>query len=274
MVKTRLTKDRGGNLTSEEAAEFYRCCLLDTADLAMLALSDLDDQNLRERADDPSAPLRIYDFFISTTPEDSLDRMRAIFATEDTWDRPISYLCDHGASFDGHFNDAFQQLFDQGYDTVVVIGGDQPTMTREHISEAFQWLDYFARTHEQGYGFVQAPCQESGVSLVGRTRSTPVFAEGVFYNMTGRPAIDGYVEMLQQYKIPNALLHSIADVDNDSDLAHTISCVNAMAEASLYQTGLFVPLRVLEWIERMGLQASSPPNEDRDPREHIDVAVD
>ena len=271
MVKTRLTEGRGGVLTNEEAAELYRCCLLDVTDLSMLALNDLENENNVERTRDSDAPTRIYDFVISTTPEESVDLMRSLFEGEGGWDRPIRYFCDKGASFDEHFNDAFAQLFEDGYDNVVAIGGDHPTISREHISDAFKWLDYFSKLNDSGFGFVQAPCQESGVSLIGKTRSTPVFADNVFYNMQGRPAIDGYVEILKQLEIPNAFLHSISDIDNDADLAHAISCINAIAEASLYQTGLFVPLRVLEWMDRMGLKASSPPNENHDPRDDIDT---
>ena len=270
MVKTRLTKGRGGVLTEGEAAELYRRCLLDITDLSMLSLADLEYENQVERSTDQSKPKRTYDYIISTTPEESVSMMRALFEGEGDWGRPIQYFCDKGASFDEHFNDAFTQLFNDGYDNVVAIGGDHPTITREHITEAFKWLDCFSRIGS-GAGFVQAPCQESGVSLVGKTKATPPFDDDIFYNEMGRPAIDGYIEMLRKFDIPNAFLHSISDIDSDVDLAHAISCINAMAEASRYQTGLFVPLRVLEWMDQIGLQASSPPNENRDPRELIDI---
>jgi glycosyltransferase A (GT-A) superfamily protein (DUF2064 family) len=272
LVKTRLTRGRGGALNEEEAAEFFKCCILDITELSMLALDDLEQANWEERENVPLAPIRSYDFVVSTTPRENLDVMRHVFE-EGSWDRAVHFICDQGASFDEHFDDAFGQLFDKGYDNIVAIGADHPIMTREHIVDAFQWLNYFQGTSEYGYGFVQAACQESGVSIIGKTKTTPMSARGVFYNTSGRPALDAYTEALRGQNIPNAFLSPVADVDRDSDLAHAISCINAMAEAAPYQTELFIPKRVLAWFDRMGLQATSPPNDEHDPRQYIDRAT-
>lgn len=271
LVKTRLTKGRGGVLTEEEAAEFFKCCILDITDLAMIAISDLEQLNFSDRFTDPLVPERSYDFFVSTTPQESIDVMRQVFEGEDEWPHPIQYLHDEGSSFDEHFDDAFGQLFSRGYDNVVAIGGDHPTMTRDHIVSAFRWLDHLAALDERGYGFVQAPCQEGGVSIVGQTKATPINSKGVYYNPHGRPVLAAYREALSDGDIPNALLSSVSDVDKDSDLAHAIACVNVMADASFYQTELFVPRRVLEWFDTMGLESTSPPNDEHDPRQYIDV---
>ena len=53
------------------------------------------------------------------------------------------------------------------------------------------------------------------------------------------------------------------------DLAHAISCAKAIAEASKYQD-LFVPHRMLTWIEFMGIRATTPPNDNHDPRDYLD----
>jgi glycosyltransferase A (GT-A) superfamily protein (DUF2064 family) len=276
LVKTRLTKGRGGALTDEQAAEFFRRSLLDVSDLAMLALDDLDDPDAQEifdadlYDDADSAVESRYDFFISTTSEADIELLRAIYAEDGPWPRAINYIIDEGASFDEHFDSAFRQLFERGYDKVVAIGGDMPTLPREHITDAFDWLEYLAESNSEGHAFVMAPCQQSGVSLVAMTRTTPMDAQGVYYNMTGRPALDAYALKLQELDIPCAYLSPVSDVDEDHDLAHAISCLNAIAEATRYQPEIYLARRVLEWIDDLGLRASAPPNENHDPRNYID----
>ena len=43
----------------------------------------------------------------------------------------------------------------------------------------------------------------------------------------------------------------------------------AIEEASPAQ-GLFVPQRVIDWIDFMGFKVTTPPNENHDPRQYID----
>jgi glycosyltransferase A (GT-A) superfamily protein (DUF2064 family) len=272
LVKTRLTKERGGNLSPEQAAEFFTCSLFDVTDLVMVALEDLESANEDERAADPQTPRRLYDFFISTTPASSVEVMQRLFEAEGGWPRPIQFLYDRGASFDDHFDDAFHQLFEKGYDNVLAVGGDMPALPREHVVEGFQWLDCLAKQSPNGAALVLAPCQQSGVSVVGQTKTTPLDSQGVYYNLDGTPALDAYTKKLQLVDIPLAYLSPVSDVDGDSDLAHAISCLNAIAEATRYQPGIYLARRVLEWIDRMGLRATAPPNEDHDPRNYIDTA--
>jgi glycosyltransferase A (GT-A) superfamily protein (DUF2064 family) len=271
MVKTRLTKERGGNLTPEAAAEFFKRSMLDVADLVMVALDDLDEINASERAANPEAPLRTYDFYVSTTPASSVEKMQAVFAEEDCWPRAIHVICDKGASFDDHFDDAFQQLFALGYLNVLSVGGDMPTLPREHVVDGFLWLDRLASQSADGSAIVLAPCQQSGVSVVGLTATTPINNQGIYYNLTGTPALDGYTLKLQEVDVPSAYLTPVSDVDGDNDLAHAISCLGAIAEATRYQPHIYLARRVLEWIDQRGLVATAPPNDEHDPRNYIDI---
>lgn len=273
LVKTRLTEARGGSLTNEEAAEFFSCSVRDVAEVCMLAFDDLEQENALQRQADPSVPEKEYDFFVSTISESAVEMVEKMFNEDGEWPRKITYIVDNGASFDEHFDDAFDQIFKRGYDSIVAVGGDMPLLPRSHISEAFQWLDILSREDAHGYAFVQAPCQQSGVSLVGKTKETPISAGGVYYNRTGLPALDAYTDKLRELRIPNVFLNPVSDIDNDNDLAHAISCLNAVAEASFYQTDIFLARRVLEWVDRMGLQVEAPPNDEHDPRQYIDVAV-
>lgn len=270
MVKTRLTRENNGILSPEQAAEFFKRSLYDVSELSMHALMELQRQNDALVAEDPAADRVTYDFFVSTTPANNVELMRDTYDAIGPWPLEIQYLTDKGATFDDHFDDAFTQLFERGYEHVVSVGGDIPTMPKSHIIQAFQWLDYF---QSQGTpGFVQAPCQECGTSLVGFSADTPMDHQNVYYNLDGRAALDGYMEKLEERGVPSAYLSPVADIDEKTDLAHAISCMRAIAIAARSQTDLFVPQRVLDWVDYMGIRVSTPPNDEHDPRQYIDEA--
>lgn len=271
VVKTRMTTEYGGFLTMEQAAGFYRSCFYDVCKLGMEALMELQAENDAKVQADPSADKVTYDFFCSSTPADSVEKMKEVFAVIPDWPMEVHHIVDTGSSFDEHFNDACKQLFDLGYESFVAIGGDVPTMPKNHIKQGFHWLAYFQSIGKPG--FVYAPCQECGTSLVGYSHNTPIDHTGVYYNMDGRPALDGYLEKVKESDIPSAYFDPVADIDEVTDLAHAISCAKSIAEAAKYQD-LFVPERMLRWVEFMGIRVSTPPNDNHDPRDYIDGKED
>ncbi len=268
MVKTRLTQKRGGFMTDEQAAEFFKLCLYDVCELSMHALIEMQRENDALVAADPSADKISYDFFVSTTPAENLELMRQTFDAIGPWPMEIHYMTDAGPTFDDHFDDAIAQIFAQGYEHIVAISGDIPTLPKSHLKQAFQWLDYFHATGKPG--FVMAPCQECGTSLIGQSFDTPIDNQGVYYNMDGVPALDGYMAKIEEKDIPVAYFSPVADIDEATDLAHAISCMKAIRKAAEMQQDLFVPNRVLLWCDMMGIQVSTPPNEEHDPRQYID----
>lgn len=267
-VKTRLTEARGGFLTDKQAADFFKLCLFDVSEAAMHALLELQYRNDELCRNDEDAIKTTYDFFLSTTPASNLDLMKETFESLGKWPMEIHFITDKGATFDDHFDDAFAQIFNMGYESIVSVGGDIPTMPKSHITQAFEWLEYFQSLGTPG--FVQAPCQECGTSLVGFSYNTPIDHQGVYYNMDGVPALDAYVEKLTEKDIPSAYFSPVADIDERTDLAHAISCMRAIEQAAKYQSDLFVPKRVLTWVSLMGITVSTPPNEEHDPRQYID----
>lgn len=269
LVKTRLTQKFGGILTDEQAADFFTRCLFDVCEASMHTLLELQAANDALCEADPSADKITYDFFISTTPASNLPLMQETFNALGAWPMEIHYITDAGATFDDHFDDAFAQIFAQGYEHIVSVGGDIPTMPKSHVTQAFQWLDYF---HDQGTpGFVVAPCQECGTSLVGFSHDTDLDHQGVYYNLNGVPALDAYMAKTAEKNIPVAYFSPIADIDEATDLAHALSCMRAIEQAARTQPTLFVPRRVLDWCDFMGIRAHTPPNEEHDPRQYIDA---
>lgn len=269
MVKTRLTTERGGFLTEEEAAEFFKRSLYDVSELCMRALLELQTENDELVARNPEETAITYDFFVSTTPAENVDLMKQTYDEIGPWPMEIRYLADKGKTFDDHFDDAFSQIFSLGYESVVSVGGDIPTMPKSHILQAFAWLDYFQSLGTPG--FVQAPCQECGTSLVGFSYNTPIDNQGVYYNLKGKAALDTYVEKLRDNDIPSAYLSPVSDIDERADLAHAISCIRAIAQAAPSQPGIYVPQRVLDWIDYKGFRVATPPNSEHDPRQYIDA---
>ncbi len=267
VTKTRLTEARGGILTPVESAEFYQATLLDVTEMCFQALAELNQQAEAE-ANDPERDR--YDLVVSCSPEADVQRLQALFDSHGPWPAEITYIVDRGKNFDEHFDDAFQQLFDRGYHAVVSVGGDLPTMPVNHLVQAFQWLDYFDSFSDRG-GFVQAPCQECGVSLVGYTAGTPMDSVGVFYNLHGVPALDAYVLKAEEKGVPFASLSPVADVDTVGDLAHSISLLKALAYSVQFQPGTHLARRTLDWINKTGIVISTPPNPEHDPRENIDA---
>lgn len=269
MVKTRLTIEHGGFMTPAIAAEFFRRCLYDVSEACMHALIELQRENDALVAADPTATKITYDFFVSTTPAENMEKMKETFDAIGPWPMEIHYLTDKGATFDDHFDDACGQIFDMGYESLVSVGGDIPTLPKSHITQAFQWLEYF-RTAVGKPGFVVAPCQECGTSLIGYSYDTPLNHQGIYYNLDGRPALDGYMEKVREKDIPTAYFAPIADIDESTDLAHALSCLKAIKEAAKFQSDLFVANRVLEYCDFLGVRVSTPPNEEHDPRQYID----
>lgn len=269
LVKTRLTTEREGMFSELQAATLYRRMMLDVLECAMQALDRLEEQNKREREADPDVVEQTYQVFVSTTPESSVAQMEELFEEEGPWPRPITVILDKGKVFDDHFDDSFNQVFDAGCGTCVALGGDLPILPRQHIIDAFNWLHHFQQKYPKG-GMVLTPCQASGTSLVGYTRDCGMNHQTVYYNQTGRPALQAYIDKARELGgIHTALLQTVPDVDTMEDFSHVVSFINALEMVQDDQDE-FLPRRTLEFIRAMGLEVTTPPNRNFDNRDLID----
>ncbi len=263
-TKTRLTKERGGILTPQEAADLYEATLLDVAEISARALQECREQKAVNGHEPDS-----FDFVVSCSPETAPDQLNRLFSRAGFGSSAVRYIVDRGSSFDEHFNDAFRQLFALGYHSVVVIGGDLPTIRPYHIKTAFDWLAYL---ESSGLGaLVLSPCQDCGVSLVGMTAGTPIDFTGVFYNREGVSALEEIVSLCALAQIPLAMFDQISDIDTAGDLAHSITLLGCMAYAGQFQMDLAIPRRTFEWVQRTGIVVTTPPNANHDPREKVDA---
>jgi hypothetical protein len=93
---------------------------------------------------------------------------------------------------------------------------------------------------------------------------------GVFYNPQGTAALEAVIDIAAARGVPTTVLEALPDVDNTEDLAHTIAVIKAMAYATSYQPGIFLPRRTQTWIEENRLVVRTPPNTEHDPRGDVD----
>ena len=272
-VKTRLTPLKDGYFDPEVASALYHCMLFDVVECCCDALRDLERADLERAALEGTCermPVRDeYTLFISAPGQAGEDGMRALFEESGTWPREIVFIHDDGASFDEHYNDAFAQVWERGFDTVLSMGCDMPALRRSIITEGFE------RLHElcgrAGGGIVLAPDQEMGVSIVGWTRETAFDHTGVFYNRDGLTVLPAYIQKAARLGLPALYLPDVPDVDTIADLNHNVTLVQALEYCAKFQDDLTPPHRTAQALREMGYtDIRVMPNDLFDDRSGID----
>ena len=255
LVKTRLTAERGGMFTPEDAMLLYRAMLLDVCAVCLAAFENLGVSDA-------------YELVISVAPASNLEAMRELILGEFGPDAPIEFITDAGASFDEHYNDAFEKCWEAGADSILSMGADMPALTVDDVVRGFEALR--ALQDAESPGIVLSPDQEMGVSIVGWTRDTAFDHTGVFYNPTGLTVLPAYIEKAAQAGLPALWLPPVPDVDTMTDLMHNITLVNALDYCCQFDGGV-APVHTLEVLRDLGCdEVRIPPNDLMDPREAID----
>ena len=262
-VKTRLTTLKDGVFAPEVASGLYHCMLFDVVEIMCAALSDLEAASEHDDVRD------VYELVISTAPASNLEAMRKLFSDAGTWPRELVFITDSGASFDEHYNDAFDQCWDRGADCILSMGADMPALTKADIRLGFEQLHRLDAM--EGGGIVLAPDQEMGVSTIGWTRATDFTHTGVFYNAEGLTVLPAYIAKAREKNLPALWLPPIPDVDTMRDLMHTITLVEALNYCAK-SDDICPPWRTADALAQMGWnEVRVPPNDLFDPREEIDT---
>lgn len=268
LVKTRLSTLKDGVFTPEVAAALYHCMLFDVAEICCAAMDDLEARAAKFATQDQGVR-EVYELVISTTPASNVEIMRALFAKSGVWPRPITFIADEGASFDEHYNHAFQQAFDGGADVVLSMGADMPALTKADIIAGFDALHRLDGV--EGGGIVLAPDQEMGISVIGWTRDTDFSHAGVFYNSEGMTVLTAYIDKARSCNLPALYLPPIPDVDTMADLMHAVTVVDALNYCAQFDD-IVPPWRTADALQQMGWnEVRVPPNDLHDPREEIDL---
>lgn len=267
LVKTRLTSERGGMFTAEDASRLYEAMLLDVVAACLAAF----DACTRRLASEGTADA--YELVVSTAPAANADAMRTLLEREfgpleGDVTFPIRVITDAGASFDEHYNDAFEQCWDAGADCILSMGADMPALAVDDVVRGFAALHELE--HMDRGGIVLAPDQEMGVSIVGWTRGTDFDHDGVFYNPSGLTVLPAYVDKARAANLPAIYLPPVPDVDTMADLMHNITLVDALDYCTRFDGG-HAPQRTLAMLRELGCdEVRVPPNDLMDPRDVID----
>ena len=255
-VKTRLTEEKGGILTPEEAKEFYQASLLDVLDSCIEA--------------------NCCDIYICHNRDGDTDYLEKIVATLSKPEAIKEIFVDEGKTFDHGMQYAADYILQNGgenrlADSVIIIGGDIPVFQPAALRDAVKKLEMLASSAEGlecakkangfkcriGAGLVESVDQEGGFNLIGYTYTTPFDFNGVFYNRHGFTALDMVAQKAAEKNIPFSIVEMIPDVDLPGDLASLIPHMNTLRLAAKYDSGIKLPRRTDEFLVNMGLVTSA-----------------
>lgn len=268
LVKTRLTRERGGILTPEQAAEFFRRSLYDVSELSMHALIELQRENDAAVAADPTAEAVTYDFYVSTTPADNVELMRETYEAIGRG---------HGGALPDRCGRHLRRPLRRRLLAAVRlglrcggVGGRRPFPRCRRATSPRPSSGSTTSAPSARPVSCRRPCQECGTSLVGWCAETPMDNQGVYYNTGGKAALDAYVEKLKATGRPPRRTCRRWPMWTRGAIWPTPSRACAPSRRRPRHQGLFVPRRVLNWIDFLGLKVTTPPNENHDPRQYID----
>jgi rSAM/selenodomain-associated transferase 1 len=138
------------------------------------------------------------------TPPDCEAEIRAVTPF------PAVFLPQRGAALGERMRDGARDLLTSGFDAVLLIGSDLPTLPATHVTAAFEML---RRPSEV---LVLGPADDGGYYLIGLTESRPELFEGIPW---GTPLVlQRTREAADALGIPVELLPRWYDVDSPSDL--------------------------------------------------------
>lgn len=109
-------------------------------------------------------------------------------------------------------SNAFEQLFNKGYERVVIIGSDCYELTQEIIEEAFQIL--------KNKEVVIGPAKDGGYYLLGLTQFIPQLFSGVKWST--EEVFPATVKALDRLGISHAITPVLSDIDVYEDLPNKL----------------------------------------------------
>jgi rSAM/selenodomain-associated transferase 1 len=183
-VKTRLCPP----LSPETATELYRCFLLDSVARACALVA--------------------VDVYLAFTPVGSESHFRQLLPF------PVRYVSQRGASLGEREAHVFADLLQAGYEQVVIVGSDIPTLPVAHLQQAFALL------MDSRHDVVIGPSEDGGYYLLGARRLHPVLFENIHWST---PTV--FAETVAQARRAGLTMAQVPawyDVDENDDLRKLI----------------------------------------------------
>jgi glycosyltransferase A (GT-A) superfamily protein (DUF2064 family) len=255
-TKTRLTIDKGGIFTPEEAAAFYTASLLDVIDSCVAS--------------------GCCDLYICQNESGAQDYLQQLIESTSNPQAIREIFKDHGGTFDQGMQYAFDYILkdrEKGRlaDSAIIVGGDNPAIQPATLREAVRKLEamasgekalacarkYTQTQPETGAAMIESIDQEGGFNLIGYTYSTPFSFDGVFYNQDGITALDMIALKAAERQIPISIVEMITDVDLPTDLASFLPTLNTLELAAQYDETVVVPKRTMKFLKDLGLKTTA-----------------
>ena len=201
-VKTRLCPP----LSYREAAELYRCFLLDK----------IAQVNTLQRA----APV------VSYSPDDS----RPLF--EDLTPPHFMLIPQHGDDLGARLLFTFDRLFRQGFTQVIVIDSDTPTLPTAYLEQALMLIA------ERVNDVVLGPTEDSGYYLIGLRQSHRELFEQMPWSTS--QVFPETRRRSEQYGLTVACTEYWYDVDTPEDLSRLRESLDQIQDGLARQTRQFL----------------------------------
>lgn len=201
-TKTRLCPP----LTPKAAADLYRCLLLDTLAL----MSQLEDVQ----------PI------VAHLPADSGRFFRRIAPPGFRFVRQV------GADLGERLDNVVQHCLLEGYQKVVVIDSDSPTLPKSYLCSAFRALD------ESNVDVVLGPCDDGGYYLIGLKSPQATLFRGIV--MSTSTVAAETVERATSQGLQTHCLPNWYDVDTAEDLERLVAELRSQAQHQASQTRAFL----------------------------------
>jgi len=255
-TKTRLTIDRGGIFTPEEAKQFYEASLLDVVDQCIASAC--------------------CDVYICYNHSGDRCYLEQIIATISAPEAIKGIFPDQGGCFDAAMQYAADYILQDGgperlADSVFIVGGDMPGLQPATIADAVKKLEELAASKKAlecakqcdrfglgiGAAIVESADQAGGFNIIGYTCTTPFNFEEIFYNMEGGTVLDLVVQKAVENTIPISLIEMVPDIDIPEDLGGFIPVMNTLQLAERYDPKVVAPKRTIRILREMGIESAA-----------------
>jgi rSAM/selenodomain-associated transferase 1 len=183
-TKTRLSPP----LSASEAAELYKCLLLDTLD------------TVREAAE--QVPIKP---FIAFYPAQGQSEFQALAPD-------FQLLAQQGHNLNERLSGALLSVQEHGYDQVAAINSDSPALPAAFLIQAYQELN------DPGIDVVLGPCDDGGYYLIGWKRPHLNLVHAV--PMSTPTVLADTIALAMGAELKMAILPPWYDVDDATALSH------------------------------------------------------
>ena len=123
------------------------------------------------------------------------------------WENDLKFV-QEGENLGEKMKNAFQHGFDNGYENIILIGSDLPTISKEVIESGFD--------HLKGNDVVFGPALDGGYYLIGLSKmNTSIFEDKPWSQST---LLDVTLQQLSEQQSSASLLTTLNDIDTFEDL--------------------------------------------------------